>query len=206
MELIWIDWQEMINQSYRETVIFGRILLLWNGLMAFIVLVVVASQLVEGFATKPRQRHLTTANIHPPFTTKKAPSSHSRKKNPLDTALAEYVLSSSSASADGRPTLLIVDTNNVRGKSDFAIWNCDLLPLLTSLRNQYQPRSEQQQQHLLHIVYVMDHGCRPQVFDYEDGLIVFAGPHRTADDVIAQATRAVVVKIFATKGICADWR
>ena len=210
MKPIWIDLKEMISHTYHDTVPMGKILVVqWNGLMMalliVLVLVVVANQRVEGFATKPRRRPISiTATVHP-----LSPTIKSRKQNPLDTALTEYVVlsssSSSSAGAGRPPTLLIVDTNNVRGKSDFALWNCDLLPLLTTLRKQYQPSTEQEQpqsqQQLLHIVYVMDHGCRPQVFDYDDGLIVFAGPHRTADDVIAQATRFFVESTTTTSAV-----
>ena len=42
----------------------------------------------------------------------------------------------------------------------------------------------------MNIICVVDHGLQPDVLDYQDlGLVVFAGPNHTADDVIAQATR-----------------
>jgi hypothetical protein len=84
---------------------------------------------------------------------------------------------------DGNEVVVLVDANNVRGKSDFKLWNCDLLYKLQLWRCQRQCPS-------VNVICFVDHGMQPDVFDYNDlGLVVFAGPNRTADDVIAQATR-----------------
>ncbi len=104
-------------------------------------------------------------------------ATHGKKSNPLDACIHESIQS-------GLPTILIVDSNNVRGKDDFKTWNCDLLQRLSSYRRD--------QKENLHLIYAIDHGCRSQIFEYPDGLIVFAGPHRTADDIIVQATRYFV--------------
>jgi len=144
--------------------------LLWHSLIVLAAIECIAKQGVDGFNANYPSR--TTATGHSLM------AQSSPKQNPLDSVLVEYM-------GSGRPTVLIIDTNNVRGKDDFALWNSDLFPLLKSLRSQVDTDEQQ----LLHVLYVMDHGCQPEIFEYEDGLIVFAGPHRTADDVIAQAAR-----------------
>lgn len=143
-----------------------------GGWTLLISLIVLASLMisVEGLAVSNRRSKLEKSTI-----TNAAISEKTRKQSPLEKALSEYA-------STGKATVLIVDSNNVRGKDDFATWNSDLLPRLTNLRRQYKDGFQ--------ILYAMDHGCQPQVFKYRnDGLIVFAGPHRTADDVIAQACR-----------------
>jgi hypothetical protein len=156
----------MIIRGYPTTATTAARSWIGPSLLIALIALAVTKRVVEALAQNDRTLH-----PHSPVPSRR------RTPSPLEGTLAEYA-------STGRPTLLIVDTNNVRGKDDFATWNSDLLPRLASLRHQYATDAAQ-----LHILYAMDHGSRPQVFDYEDGLIVFAGPHRTADDVIAQAVR-----------------
>ena len=102
---------------------------------------------------------------------------HKRKKqNPL-TDLQKTLLQPTS------PVLLIVDANNVRGKNDFSWTYRDLMD---RLQNQWSEHDNQDKK--LHILCVVDHGCRPEAFTLNPQLsVVFAGPHRTADDVIVQS-------------------
>lgn len=86
------------------------------------------------------------------------------------------------ASLDKKDVLLVVDANNVRGKSDFKMTNRDLLIQLKSWRKSRFPN--------INIICVVDHGSLPALFSYDGlGLVEFAGPNRTADDVIAQSAR-----------------
>jgi hypothetical protein len=76
----------------------------------------------------------------------------------------------------------MVDANNVRGKEDFKMTNRDLLLTLKAWRDSSYPN--------INIVCAIDHGSVPAIIPYEGlGLIEFAGPNRTADDVIAQSAR-----------------
>lgn len=86
----------------------------------------------------------------------------------LDTSLAE------------RNVILMVDSNNVRGKEDFKLTNSELFSKLKAWRRQLYPT--------LNIVCHVDHGSLPDIFEYDGlGLVQFAGPNRTADDAIAQS-------------------
>ena len=79
----------------------------------------------------------------------------------------------------GRNVIVLVDSNNVRGKTDFEWTNRDLLKLLRVW----------QSGNGVEVICVIDHGLQSQVFSYDFGLVVMAGPHRTADDVIAAASK-----------------
>jgi hypothetical protein len=84
--------------------------------------------------------------------------------------------------------VLLVDSNNVRGKEDFQLTNSGLLKKLQWWHR--QSFSDIESRTRMNIVCVVDHGSKAGAFSYEGlGLVVFAGPNRTADDVIAQATR-----------------
>jgi hypothetical protein len=87
--------------------------------------------------------------------------------------------------------ILLVESNNVRGKEDFQLTNSGLLKKLQWWRRQsFSSDSNSNRTTRMNIVCVMDHGSQAGTFSYEGlGLVVFAGPNRTADDVIAQATR-----------------
>jgi hypothetical protein len=84
--------------------------------------------------------------------------------------------------------VLLVDSNNVRGKEDFRLTNSGLLKKLQWWRR--QSFSSDSNRTRMNIICAVDHGSQAGAFFYEGlGLVVFAGPNRTADDVIAQATR-----------------
>ncbi|KAL3927326.1 MAG: hypothetical protein SGBAC_013131 [Bacillariaceae sp.] len=88
----------------------------------------------------------------------------------------------SSLNVAKRDVVLMVDSNNVRGKDDFKLTNSQLLSELKTWRQQFYPN--------LSIVCHVDHGSSPDIFIYDGlGLVEFAGPNRVADDVIAQSTR-----------------
>eukprot|EP00547_Thalassionema_nitzschioides_P007703 CAMPEP_0194220700 /NCGR_PEP_ID=MMETSP0156-20130528/29040_1 /TAXON_ID=33649 /ORGANISM="Thalassionema nitzschioides, Strain L26-B" /LENGTH=437 /DNA_ID=CAMNT_0038950843 /DNA_START=137 /DNA_END=1450 /DNA_ORIENTATION=- len=88
----------------------------------------------------------------------------------------------------GKKIILLVDFNNVRGKSDFALTNQDLLFQLEQWKNASSSIRR------IQIVCVIDHGSRNFAYRFCNlGLVVFAGPNRTADDVIAKATHWLIV-------------
>ena len=93
----------------------------------------------------------------------------------------------------GNRVIVVVDANNVRGKTDvkFEWTQADLLRLLREWRTTTTTAATTTtSSSSLEIICVVDHGCRAQAFSYPDlGLVVLAGPHQTADDVIAVATR-----------------
>lgn len=78
--------------------------------------------------------------------------------------------------------VVIVDANNVRGMDgSFRLTNYDLLRALSVWQ-----RSETTSAAAMIIVCVMDHGTLPCTSSYQGVDVVFAGPERTADDVIAE--------------------
>ncbi|CAB9522129.1 expressed unknown protein [Seminavis robusta] len=85
----------------------------------------------------------------------------------------------------GRPVILLIDANNVRGKTDFEWTHRDMFHYLRAWKKQLQ----QHHQSLVHVIGVMDHACHAEAIHHHDMSVVFAGPQQTADDVIAQATR-----------------
>jgi hypothetical protein len=106
---------------------------------------------------------------------KKLPKSERQFQNALESCLDTSL-------AAEKEVILIVDSNNVRGKEDFKMTNRDLLVKLKAWKSHCYPN--------LNIVCSIDHGSIPAVFSYDDlGLVEFAGPNRTADDVIAQSAR-----------------
>ncbi|CAB9505430.1 expressed unknown protein [Seminavis robusta] len=73
-------------------------------------------------------------------------------------------------------SILVVDVENVRGKSGFALSHVELMHKIQAWKQQQ-----------LQILLVVDHGNEPSAFYDNDGMaIVLAGPSRKADDVIAQ--------------------
>eukprot|EP00546_Thalassionema_frauenfeldii_P000872 CAMPEP_0178935920 /NCGR_PEP_ID=MMETSP0786-20121207/24840_1 /TAXON_ID=186022 /ORGANISM="Thalassionema frauenfeldii, Strain CCMP 1798" /LENGTH=394 /DNA_ID=CAMNT_0020614175 /DNA_START=126 /DNA_END=1307 /DNA_ORIENTATION=+ len=87
-----------------------------------------------------------------------------------------------------RSTYLLVDFNNVRGKSDFALTNHDLLFQLDKWKSSFSSQRKVQ------IICVIDHGAYPHAYQFGNlGLVIFAGPDRTADDIIVKATRWLIV-------------
>ena len=98
-----------------------------------------------------------------------------KKQNALESCLEASVEAN-------KQVLLVVDANNVRGKQDFKMTNSELLCKLKSWRKSFFPSVE--------IICAIDHGCQPAIYSYDGlGLVEFAGPNRTADDVIAQSAR-----------------
>jgi predicted RNA-binding protein with PIN domain len=75
-------------------------------------------------------------------------------------------------------TILLVDSNNIRGSDGFKFTTEDLIKSLASWRRHTGMPTQ-------NLVCVMDHGCRSNSFVYDGITLVFAGPNRTADDVIA---------------------
>jgi hypothetical protein len=75
-----------------------------------------------------------------------------------------------------------VDANNVRGVDGFKLTTYDFLRFLTSWRRAIGVSRDS-------IVCVMDHGGRPTAFSLDGIILIFAGPNRTADDVIAHDCR-----------------
>lgn len=106
---------------------------------------------------------------------KTLPKSERQTKNALESCI-EISLEAE------KEVILVVDANNVRGKEDFKMTNRDLLVKLKAWRSNFYPK--------LNIVCSIDHGSIPALFSYDGlGLVEFAGPNRTADDVIAQSAR-----------------
>ncbi|CAJ1962264.1 unnamed protein product [Cylindrotheca closterium] len=141
-----------------------------------------------GFQLNPAKSSSLAAVKRNPSTTvlfgKKAISRASKlSKNDRDMRNAlESCLDGSLNVAEQRDVILMVDSNNVRGKDDFKLTNSQLLSKLKAWRRQFYPN--------LNIVCHVDHGSRPDIFAYDGlGLVEFAGPNRVADDVIAQSTR-----------------
>lgn len=115
--------------------------------------------------------HRAAQNLSKPTITTKGTNAKRPLEACIDTCLEQ-----------GNDAILLVDANNVRGKTDFEWTNHDLLQLLRAYKRSQKAGN-------LEIICVMDHGSRPQTFPYDFGLLVWAGPNQTADDVIAAATR-----------------
>jgi hypothetical protein len=79
--------------------------------------------------------------------------------------------------------VLVVDVENVRGKSGFAYSHQDLLEGLEQYALFWKATSNACD---LGILGVVDHGSAPTGFSMHFGGLVFAGPTRKADDVVAQ--------------------
>ena len=102
----------------------------------------------------------------------------------------ERSLADSLYQQQGKDVVVVVDANNVRGKTtaEFEWTLAELLGRLRRWRHQFIKNHTTNNR--LDILCVVDHGTCAQVFDYHDlGMLVFAGPDQTADDVIAAATK-----------------
>lgn len=109
-----------------------------------------------------------------------------RRKNSLK--LPSFEAFTKSSLEEERSTFLLVDFNNVRGKSDFALTNHDLLFQLDKWKSSFSSSRK------IQIICVIDHGAYPHAYQFGNlGLVIFAGPDRTADDIIVKATRWLIV-------------
>jgi hypothetical protein len=86
--------------------------------------------------------------------------------------------------------IIFVDANNVRGSEDFKLTNSDFLASLAFWRQStLETVAATTGSLLLDVVCVLDHGSRPNSFQFRGIHIMFAGPNRTADDVIAHGSK-----------------
>eukprot|EP00980_Cylindrotheca_fusiformis_P004679 scaffold992_cov116-Cylindrotheca_fusiformis.AAC.14 len=148
------------------------------------ILMFLACFCFSGLALQCHQNPTRTRSRRFPFALYAAKANSFAKKVPkserqLGNALESCLETSLNA---GKEAILVVDANNVRGKEDFKMTNSDLLKKLRDWKSQCYPS--------LNIVCCIDHGSLPAIFPYDGlGLVEFAGPNRTADDVIAQSAR-----------------
>lgn len=106
-------------------------------------------------------------------------------------------------------TVLMVDANNVRGVDGFQLTTHDLIRSLASWRRSMlssilpiSPTGEPSSASYSHIcslsiLCMIDHGGQPNAFplDEENGItLVFAGPNRTADDVMVEDCQWLVAE------------
>jgi hypothetical protein len=99
--------------------------------------------------------------------------------------------------------VLMVDANNVRGSEGFQLTTYDLIRVLASWRrsmisilskdnnndnsSSLDPHETGKSMSMsVSILCMMDHGGRPNAFSLDGIMLVFAGPNRTADDVMVQ--------------------
>ena len=114
-----------------------------------------------------------------------------KKRNALDSCIETFY--SKKDKEQEQNLFLIIDTNNVRGRSDFRLTNGHLINKLQRWRQSMFPK--------LKILYMIDHGNQPQAFEYQGlGLVVFAGPKRSADDVIVNACRWFITDTSTREG------
>ena len=85
-------------------------------------------------------------------------------------------------------TLLLVDYNNVRGKTGFRETSAGFLARINAWAKAVPGAGR--------VVVVIDHGLEPCATIFRDGSLItaFAGPNRTADDVIANAAQYIANK------------
>ena len=79
-------------------------------------------------------------------------------------------------------TIVIADFNNNRGKDNFKKSSAEFFRVLSAWGKMLrggQPR----------VLCVVDHGLAPSATTFNGIGVLFAGPNRTADDVIASVTR-----------------
>jgi len=88
------------------------------------------------------------------------------------------------------PFVVLVDANNVRGMDGgFRLTNYDLLRALSVWQRSETTTNNNKRSSAaaeMVLVCVMDHGTLPCISSYQGVNVVFAGPDRTADDVIAE--------------------
>ena len=148
---LWDHWTLHEIQQSMGSFLFGLVVILFVSTLAW--------GLSPGIAKKSPPKSRTTKN---------------QQKSPFERCIDD-------SQEQGRDVVVLVDSNNVRGKTDFQWTNRDLLKLLRVWKSSQDQSVE--------VICVVDHGLQAQAFPYEFGLIVLAGPHRTADDVIAAATK-----------------
>ena len=80
--------------------------------------------------------------------------------------------------------IVVVDFNNVRGKTGFRETSAAFLALIADWAEKTGTSGR--------VVCVIDHGLRPNAALFRGGVVTaFAGPNRTADDVIASAAKTL---------------
>jgi hypothetical protein len=117
-------------------------------------------------------------------------------------SVQERLLQAAQVKVNGNDTdhhvVLMVDANNVRGTEGFQLTTYDLIRVLASWRRSMisilskgkENSSLEQQPHEpgmpISILCMIDHGGRPNAVSLDGIMLVFAGPNRTADDVMVQ--------------------
>jgi Calcineurin-like phosphoesterase len=120
-------------------------------------------------------------NVPPSFNQEKPAAAIEAHKFPALQRLQRLV---ATGAAPASPSLvLVVDVENVRGKSGFAYSHQDLLQRLEQYALLWETTSNACD---LGILSVVDHGSAPTGYLMPFGGLVFAGPTRKADDVMAQ--------------------
>lgn len=88
-----------------------------------------------------------------------------------------------------QPTAILIDGNNVRGRVNFRLSKLQLSSLVTAWA----------EEHKLHAYVCWDHGATSTALVWGGCCHAFAGPRRSADDVIADAVRTLLsVKVILT--------